>query len=864
MMLIAISPQMRADDDIYASSLANGHYYYIVAHWDHKSLITKTVDGTDFLYKKDDFKEPTQTSDLDLAQMFYVTKSTDDDNAYYIQNVSTGKYIGAYNSAGTEGTTLAFTISRDTPYNNYIYPWTSSPNSVDKGTYGENTFVLFDNPGASNEWSGRWVGNGYNVHSDLNDAVAHAFHFYDVTTLYNEYKTTQGYVTTNDIIDGYYYIVANFDNRTLTVSNGNLCKAGTFSEPSSSDNINPSQVFHVVNTGVNTYSIQNMRTNKYVGAFRTNGNWITVDGQQAEEGDFSADNDSPYNNYIYPMSSSPNSYDAVAGTNTFVVFDNLKTDVDTCHEWSGRWTNDNIYYRPQDNQGHAVKFYNVTALYNEYETSSHYIGTTYITDGYYYIVTEWDNHELYVNADACGELSTANGKDYLGKSNSNSFGSDAQFVAPTSASDLDFAKIFYIKKTPTSSNTYSIQNMKTGKYVGAFDSNNTTNSDGAEEGAFSAYNDIPYDNYIYPWSNSPNSVDNGTYGTNTFVVFDNSTSTHEWSGRYNAKNIINRLNDRVSHAVKFYDVSALIAGMATFTDNNGTITASGTVSAFALKKHLDSTKVYSLVDLSNATLASDVTAGNLSNLIEGTNALITVPSTSTITGINIINNNSCEEFKLTDRKSFVAPTTDFTAKSVTYTRNMTTDWGTVYLPYDATPNSEIEFFELKDVGTNVVTVESVNMLKANTPALIHKVGSSTTISLGLTSYVTITGNIDSYSDSKQGELIGSYKRKSVVTDASGQYNYYYLNGDEFHVINKYFYVIPFRAYLSASGTASLSPSFKISIDDDPTGITGVATGETDNEIESVYSVSGVKQSTLQKGINIVRYRNGKTQKVILK
>lgn len=173
------------DTDGYVADITDG-YYYIVANWDTYSLTTTEVDSTYYLYKKGAFTAPTEVGDLDLTQIFQITKTGD--NTYTILSGNSNKYVGAYNANGTQGTTLAFTASNDDPYNNYIYKWTESPNdTVDTGVYGENTFVVFDTEASTNEWSGRWTGQGYNVHSAIADRVAHAFKFYRVTNLVTEY-----------------------------------------------------------------------------------------------------------------------------------------------------------------------------------------------------------------------------------------------------------------------------------------------------------------------------------------------------------------------------------------------------------------------------------------------------------------------------------------------------------------------------------------------------------------------------------------------------------------------------------------------------------------------------------------------------
>jgi hypothetical protein len=52
-------------------------------------------------------------------------------------------------------------------------------------------------------------------------------------------------------------------------------------------------------------------------------------------------------------------------------------------------------------------------------------------------------------------------------------------------------------------------------------------------------------------------------------------------------------------------------------------------------------------------------------------------------------------------------------------------------------------------------------------------------------------------------------------------------------------------------------------DEDATGLSTISS-EENNQIEGIYSVNGSKHENLEKGINIIRYKNGTTKKVIIK
>lgn len=58
------------------------------------------------------------------------------------------------------------------------------------------------------------------------------------------------------------------------------------------------------------------------------------------------------------------------------------------------------------------------------------------------------------------------------------------------------------------------------------------------------------------------------------------------------------------------------------------------------------------------------------------------------------------------------------------------------------------------------------------------------------------------------------------------------------------------------------PNIEFVEDDDATGISTMYLNNDD--IEGFYNVNGVRHDTPVKGINIVRYKNGQTKKVVIK
>lgn len=259
---------------------------------------------------------------------------------------------------------------------------------------------------------------------------------------------------------------------------------------------------------------------------------------------------------------------------------------------------------------------------------------------------------------------------------------------------------------------------------------------------------------------------------------------------------------------------------------------------------------YTSIDLSGITLASSVNATDIATLQTG-NALVYLPSAANFTGVNMVKDGVCSQLILTDGQPFSAPT-PFTATSATYNRTMTNEWGTICLPYAVSGDASTEYYNITAIENNTLVVTKVDNLAAGTPALVHKVSGDAITSTATN--VPVTATIVAPGGSVQ--MTGVYE-KTKVEDA----NAYYIKDNKFWQCNNNFYCGAFRAYFTTSSAPSSAFDILIT-DDDPTAIASAA-----NEgvaAIAIYSVDGKKLATLQKGVNIVKLANGKTQKVVVK
>ena len=218
---------------------------------------------------------------------------------------------------------------------------------------------------------------------------------------------------------------------------------------------------------------------------------------------------------------------------------------------------------------------------------------------------------------------------------------------------------------------------------------------------------------------------------------------------------------------------------------------------------------------------------------------------------NVVANGQCLNLVLTDGQPFSAPG-DFTAATATYTRAMSNEWGTICLPYDVSSSSTAKYYTVSAIENNALVVSEVATLTAGTPGLVQKLDGDAITATAAN--VPVSATIAAPSGTV--EMYGVYERTKVEDP-----NAYYIKDNKFWQCNNYFFCGAFRAYFTTSGAGSNSFSI-VTDNDDPTAI---AFAEADNDAAvAIYSTDGTRLGTLQKGVNIVKLANGKTQKVVVK
>ena len=218
--------------------------------------------------------------------------------------------------------------------------------------------------------------------------------------------------------------------------------------------------------------------------------------------------------------------------------------------------------------------------------------------------------------------------------------------------------------------------------------------------------------------------------------------------------------------------------------------------------------------------------------------------------------------------SYISPKASGTVDAISYTRQMSNDWGTLVLPYSLTltGNEPYRLYAISAVSENELVLKQLDgEVAAGTPCVVKRNGSESELTFG-----NDDAELNMTIDGKTvGDMTfsGTYWTKEVtdgyVIAKDCFWNVAELMKNKPETV-KGAKVGPFRAWLDgnvASGPARLA----MRIDGSTTGINTPDALDALNDAEAeYYDLSGKRLNELQKGVNIVRMKSGKTKKVIIK
>ena len=218
--------------------------------------------------------------------------------------------------------------------------------------------------------------------------------------------------------------------------------------------------------------------------------------------------------------------------------------------------------------------------------------------------------------------------------------------------------------------------------------------------------------------------------------------------------------------------------------------------------------------------------------------------------------------------SYISDQATGTVDAISYTRQMSNDWGTLVLPYSLTltGNEPYRLYAISAVSENELVLKQLEgVVAAGTPCVVHRNNKEEELSFKANN-ADIKAEIN---DSPVGDMTfsGTYWTKEVtdgyVIAKDCFWNVAELMKNKPETV-KGAKVGPFRAWLDgnvASGPAQLA----MRIDGSTTGINTPDALDALNDAEAeYYDLSGKRLNEPQKGVNIVRMKSGKTKKVIIK
>lgn len=197
--------------------------------------------------------------------------------------------------------------------------------------------------------------------------------------------------------------------------------------------------------------------------------------------------------------------------------------------------------------------------------------------------------------------------------------------------------------------------------------------------------------------------------------------------------------------------------------------------------------------------------------------------------------------------------------SATYTRSIaaSSNWGTLVLPFGIASDENVQLYELSDVSSEAMTFSQVDQVAANTPCVFKKKNAAATSLTLAAADVNVTAtaapSVNSIGD---WTVKGTYER---LTDQTGMF---YIAQDGFWYAENPISIKPFRAWFENS--VSQAKAFSIFEQENDTEDAIQALEEMTNNTAEYYDLNGRRMDGLQKGINIIKYGQDKTKKVIIK
>lgn len=235
-------------------------------------------------------------------------------------------------------------------------------------------------------------------------------------------------------------------------------------------------------------------------------------------------------------------------------------------------------------------------------------------------------------------------------------------------------------------------------------------------------------------------------------------------------------------------------------------------------------------------------------------------------GISEYLGNSLKKAVSLSDDSYISDMASGTVNEISYTRKMSSDWGTLVLPYPLTltGNEPYRLYSIDNMtGEELVLKQLEGVVAAGTPCVVKRNGTEAELTFGANKAALNMA----ISDQNVGDMNfrGTYWTEDVnsgyVISKNSFWNVEELKKSDLVNGAK---VRPFRAWLD--GTSAKAPAkLNMRIDCSTTGINTPDALDALNDAEAeYYDLSGKRLDEPQRGVNIVRMKSGKTKKIIIK
>lgn len=291
------------------------------------------------------------------------------------------------------------------------------------------------------------------------------------------------------------------------------------------------------------------------------------------------------------------------------------------------------------------------------------------------------------------------------------------------------------------------------------------------------------------------------------------------------------------------------------------INGSYTSSTFnALNDYINSIDVQ-IVDLTNATKVEGTFKLDNKNVLFKTTkkpAELKLNNTD-----NVIVNGTCEKLVITDGCPF-GSSEQFQTNSASYQRAMTSNWGTICLPFTIHSDDNVQYYTTGTIDdSDILTLKSSTSVPSGQPAIFKRKTSSNLSILVNGSKITVTTepvNNDNTTGSQDILLQGTYTHLELTTEGL-----YYIAKDKFWLKTEGtpLTVNPFRAWFTCGSKHAQGRS--LSIEEEESQTSNIKALQSIVEGTAQYfDEQGRPQEDLQPGMNIIRMPDGSTKKVWIK